>query len=202
MGMMDLPEMRRLARVKKVDFWIAVVALLATLVFGVLAGVVIGIGLSLLWLVSVATHPQMPTLGRERGTQVFRELDGYPGDEILPGVAVIRFDGGLFFATADALEDRLRQVILANPELTGIVIDCGGINFIDSQGAAKMADVVTLTRDAGVNLRLTRLKPDPRAVLERDGVIELIGPDKIHGNIHRAVTAERAAAERGRDDSN
>ena len=202
MGMMDLPEMRRLARVKKVDFWIAVVALLATLVFGVLAGVVIGIGLSLLWLVSVATHPQMPTLGRERGTQVFRELDGYPGDEILPGVAVIRFDGGLFFATADALEDRLRQVILANPELTGIVIDCGGINFIDSQGAAKMADVVTLTRDAGVNLRLTRLKPDPRAVLERDGVIELIGPDKIHGNIHRAVTAERAAAERGGDDSN
>jgi len=202
MGMMDLPEMRRLARVKKVDFWIAVVALLATLVFGVLAGVVIGIGLSLLWLVSVATHPQMPTLGRERGTQVFRELDGYPGDEILPGVAVIRFDGGLFFATADALEDRLRQVILANPELTGIVIDCGGINFIDSQGAAKMADVVTLTRDAGVNLRLTRLKPAPRAVLERDGVIELIGPDKIHGNIHRAVTAERAAAERGGDDSN
>ena len=175
MGMMDFPEMRRLFRVKKVDFWIAIVALLGTLVFGVLAGVIIGIGLSLVWLVAVATHPEMPTLGRERGTQVFREVDSFPGDEILPGVAVVRFDGGLFFATADALEDHLRGVIQANPELTGIVIDCGGINFIDSQGAAKMADVVTLTRDAGVNLRLTRLKPAPRAVLERDGVIE---PDR------------------------
>ena len=201
MGMMDFPEMRRLFRVKKVDFWIAIVALLGTLVFGVLAGVIIGIGLSLAWLVAVATHPEMPTLGRERGTQVFREVDTFPGDEILPGVAVVRFDGGLFFATADALEDHLREVIQANPELTGIVIDCGGINFIDSQGAAKMADVVTLCRDAGVNIRLTRLKPAPRVVLERDGVIEMIGADHIHGNIHRAVEAEQADAERGREGS-
>ncbi|SDP07715.1 high affinity sulphate transporter 1 [Arthrobacter sp. ok909] len=201
MGMMNVPEMRRLARVQKVDFWIAIAAILGTLVFGVLAGVIIGIGLSLIWLVAVATHPAMPALGREPGTQVFREADGHPGDEILPGVAVIRFDGGLFFATADALEDRLRDVIHAKPELTGIVIDCGGINFVDSQGAAKMADVVILARDAGVSLRLTRLKPAVRAILERDGVIELIGADKIHGNIHRAVEAEQAAAERGRADT-
>ena len=197
-GMMDLPEMRRLFRVKKADFWIAVTALLGTVVFGVLAGVIIGIALSLIWLIAVATHPQMPTLGRERGTQVFREVDAHPGDEILPSVSVVRFDGGLFFATADALEDHLREVIHANPRLTGIVLDCGGINFIDSQGAASMADVVTLTRDAGVRLRLTRLKPGPRAVLEREGVVELIGADHIHGNIHRAVAAEQHDADEGR----
>ncbi|MCI0158083.1 sulfate permease [Leifsonia shinshuensis] len=190
-GMMDVPEMRRLFRVKKVDFWIAIVALLATLVFGVLAGVIIGIGLSLVWLVAVATHPEMPTLGRERGTQVFREVESNPGDEVLPDVAVVRFDAGLFFATADALEDHLRDVIQAKPGLTAIVLDCGGVNFIDAQGAATVADIVTLTRDAGVHLRFTRLKPLPRAVLERDGVIELVGADHIHGNIHRAVEAER-----------
>lgn len=193
-GMMDVPEMRRLFRVKKVDFWIAVVALLGTLVFGVLAGVIIGIGLSLVWLVAVATHPEMPALGRERGTQVFREVDIHPDDEVLANVAVVRFDGGLFFATADALEDRVREVIQSGPELTGIVLDCGGINFIDSQGAASMADVVTLARDAGVQLRLTRLKPGPRAILDREGVIDLIGADHIHGNIHRAVEAEQRDA--------
>ena len=36
---------------------------IGTLAFGVLAGVIIGIGLSLLWLIAVATHPQMPTPG-------------------------------------------------------------------------------------------------------------------------------------------
>ncbi|MFF2031903.1 SulP family inorganic anion transporter [Arthrobacter sp. NPDC058192] len=199
MGMMNVGEMRRLARVQRVDFWIAVAAITGTLVFGVLAGVIIGIGLSLVWLVAVATHPEMPTLGREIGTQVFREAQEHPGDEVLPAVAVIRFDGGLFFATADALEDRLREVIHAQPQLTGIVLDCGGINFVDSQGAAKMADIITLARDAGVNLRLTRLKPAARAILERDGVIEKLGADMIHGNIHRAVEAEQAAARKEAD---
>ena len=49
------------------------------------------------------------TLGRERGTQVFRDLDQHPEDETLPGVVVMRMDGGVFFATADALEDRVRD---------------------------------------------------------------------------------------------
>jgi SulP family sulfate permease len=48
MGMMDLPELRRLARVQRFDFWIAVAAIAATLLVGVLAGVMVGIGLSLL----------------------------------------------------------------------------------------------------------------------------------------------------------
>lgn len=200
MGMMNLPEMRRLARVQKFDFWIAVAAIVGTLAFGVLAGVVIGIGLSLIWLVGVATHPGMPSLGREPGTQVFREADEHPGDEVIAGVAVIRFDGGLFFATADALEDRLREAIHSTPELTGIVLDCGGINFVDSQGAAKMADIADLAHDAGVTLRLARLKPTVRAILGRDGAIERIGEDKIHGNVFRAVQAEQGAAGQGSDD--
>jgi len=189
MGMMDVPEMRRLARVQRFDFWIAVVAIAGTLVFGVLAGVMIGIGLSLVWLVSVATHPEMPFLGRESGTQVFRELDEYPGGEQFPGVAVIRLDGGLFFATADALEDRMREVIHTTPDLTGIVLDCEGINFMDSQGSAKMAEILELAEQSDAVLRLTRLKPAVRAILERDGFVERLGPDMIHGNVYRAVQA-------------
>jgi anti-anti-sigma factor len=189
MGMMDVPEMRRLAKVQRFDFWIAVVAIVGTLVFGVLAGVLIGIGLSLIWLVSVATHPEMPFLGRQAGTQVFRELDEYPGDEHFPGVVVIRLDGGLFFATADALEDRMREVTHTTPDLIGIVLDCEGINFMDSQGSAKMAEILDLVEQSDAALRLARLKPAVRAILERDGFAERLGPDMIHGNVYRAVQA-------------
>jgi high affinity sulfate transporter 1 len=190
MGMMDLPEMRRLFRVKRFDFWIAVVAVVGTLVFGVLAGVIIGIGLSLLWLISVATRPSMPLLGRERGTQVYRELDEHPEDEQYPGVVVLRLDGGLFFATSDALEDRVREVALSTPNITGIVLDCEGIDFIDSQGSAKMGEVLDLTEQAGVSLRLARVKPAVTEVLERDGFLGRLGEDRTHGNVHRAVEAQ------------
>jgi sulfate permease, SulP family len=194
MGMMDVPEMRRLARVQRFDFWIAVAAIAATLVVGVLAGVIIGIGLSLIWLIFVATHPPMPVLAREPGTQVFRELDEHPGDEQFAGVTVLRLDGGLFFATADALEDRVREVALSAPGSAAIVLDCGGMDFIDSQGSAKMSEILNLTRQAGVTLRLARLKPPVREVLERDGVLGRIGDDKIHGNVDHAVKAQLAVS--------
>ena len=74
-----------------------------------------GIGLSLIWLISVATRPPMPLLGRDPATQYFRELSENPGDEQFPGLVVLRLDGGLFFATADALEDRIREVALSSP---------------------------------------------------------------------------------------
>jgi anti-anti-sigma factor len=186
--------MRRLARVQRFDFWIAVAAIVSTLLFGVLAGVMIGIGFSLVWLVSVATRPRMPVLAREPGTQVFRELDEHPEDERFPGVVVLRLDGGLFFATSDALEDRFREVALSTPAITGIVLDCGGIDFIDSQGSAKIGEILELTERTGVTLRLARLKPAVRELLERDGILDRIGDDKIHGNIDRAVEAESVAA--------
>jgi SulP family sulfate permease len=195
MGMMDLPEMRRLARVQRFDFWIAVAAIAATLLVGVLAGVMVGIGLSLLWLISVATRPPMPLLGREAGTQVFRELDEHPEDERFPGVVVLRLDGGLFFATSDALEDRIREVALSAPDVTGIVLDCEGIDFIDSQGSAKLRELLELTEQAGVTLRLARVKPAVRELLRRDHLLDRIGGHRIHGNVDRAVEAQLLAAD-------
>jgi high affinity sulfate transporter 1 len=193
MGMMDVPEMRRLARVARFDFWIAVAAIVATLLVGVLAGVLIGIGLSLIWLISVATRPHMPLLGREPGTNVFRGLDEYPGDEQYPGVVVLRLDGGLFFATCDALEDRVREVALSVPGITGIVFDCEGIDFIDSQGSVKMREIYELTGQAGLTLRLARLKPAVRTLLARDGVLDRVGEENLHGNVDHAVKAQLAA---------
>ena len=159
-GMIDIPELRRLYRVKRFDFWIAAAAIVAVLSAGVLAGVVIGIALSLVWLVYVATAPEMPLLGREPGTQVFRDAGENPGDETFPGIAVVRLDGGLFFATADALEERIRALAQdADPPLHAVVLDFEGVDFVDSQGAAKLAEILDFAESAGVELRLARVKP-------------------------------------------
>ena len=103
---------------------------------------------------------------------------------------VLRLDGGLFFATSDALEDRVREVALSTPGITGIVLDCEGIDFIDSQGSAKMGEILELTQQAGVTLRLARVKPAVQELLDRDGFLDRIGEDKIHGNVYRAVEAQ------------
>jgi high affinity sulfate transporter 1 len=193
-GMIDLAELRRLYRVTRFDFWVAVAAIIAVLSVGVLAGVAIGVVLSLGWLVYVATRPPMPLLGRMAGTEAFRDLDEHPGDETFPGIRVMRLDGGLFFATAEALEDRVRELAEEGAETNAIVLDLEGVDFIDSQGAAKLTEIRQLTEADGVTLRLARVKPQVFTVLQADGVIDRIGPDHIHGNIDLAVEAQLGAA--------
>jgi len=193
-GMIDVPELRRLYRVKRLDFWIAVAAVLGVLSAGVLTGVVIGIALSLVWLVYVATAPGMPVLGREPGTHVFRDLTDNPGDETFPGIVVVRLDGGLFFATGDALEERIRALVAPeDDQVHAAVLDLEGVDFVDSQGAAKLSEVLDYTQSIRVELRLARVKPAVAGVLARDGVLDRFGPDRIHGNVQRAVQAQLRA---------
>ena len=188
MGMMDVGEMRRLRRVSRADFWVAAAAILGTLVFGILAGVVIGIALSLVWLVYVVTHPLVSTLGREPGTQVFRDLDTHPEDETTPGTVVLRMDGGVFFATADAFVDQVRVAMTA-PSVGSVVLHFAGVNFMDSQGAATVSEMIRMAEESNVELRLAAVRPAVRRVLEREGAVDLLGADHIHGNVHRAVAA-------------
>jgi len=187
-GMINVKEMRRLRHVARADFWIATAAIIGVLSAGVLAGVMWGIALSVVWLVYVSAAPYMPVLGRQPGTQVFRSIDEYPDSETYPGLLVLGFDAGLFFASSDALEDELReQALQADPPLHTIVIDFEGINFIDSQGSGKMDELVELVTNYDIELRLTRVKPQVMEVLRRDGVIDSLGEDHIYGNVYEAA---------------
>jgi sulfate permease, SulP family len=197
-GMIDIPEMRRLYHVKRSDFWVAVTAIAGVLTFGVLAGIVIAVALSLAWLVYSNATPGMPILGRAPGSHVFRELDAHPDDERFPGILALRLDGGLTFVTADALGDRIREVgLAADPPLRAVVLDCQGIDFIDSQGSAKLREFVEVAEENSIAFRLARIKPSVAEVLARDGILRLVGEDHVHDDVQEAVTEHLAADERG-----
>ena len=192
-GMIDVPGMRRLWRVKRFDFWIAVLAIIGVLSAGVLAGVVIGILLSLGWLVYVTAQPTMTELGRETGTAAFRPLDENPDGQTYDGLLIVRFDGSLAFVTADALAAEMEQRYeRAGTTVYGIVIDFAGVNFVDSQGSDQMRALATFARDRDCSLHLARVRRTVLDVLRDDGVLDLIGDDHLHANIDQAVRAALA----------
>jgi sulfate permease, SulP family len=187
MGMMDVATMRRLFRVKRPDFWIAMGALFSVLTGGVLAGVIVGIALSIGWLVYVSARPQMPVLVRQPGTQAFRHPDDCPDGETYPGLLVLRFDAGLFFIDAAALEDRLRLLAHGDePRLRVVVLDFAGVNYIDAQGADTLGAILEMLEDRSIELRLARVKPAVQDVLRRDGLLDRLGSARIHGNVFEA----------------
>ena len=139
----------------------------------------------------MSTHPAVAVLGREPGGSAFRDLALHPESETYPGVLVLGFNGGISFVTSDILEDRFRAAAHDpdNP-LVAMVVDFGGVNFIDSQGSAQLGKLATAADEAGVSLRLARVQPDVLAVLEADGIAQALGEDRFHPNIDAAVTTE------------
>ena len=136
----------------------------------------------------------MPLLAREPGTHVFRESSENPDDETFPGLAVVRLDGGLYFATADALHDRLREMLQgARPPIHTVILDLESVDFIDSQGAGKLTELRQLADSYGITLRLARVQAAAMTVLEADGVVDAIGSDHVHGDVYQAVEAQLAA---------
>ena len=57
-------------------------------------------------------------------------------------------------------------------QLRALVLDLEGVNFVDSQGAAKLTEIHELTDADGVALRLARVKPQVLTVLEADGFVD------------------------------
>ena len=168
-------------------------AIVATLLAGVLAGVVIGIGLSLLWLVWVVTHPRHPSSPARPTPRSSATSTSTPTTGRSRGSWLIRLDGGLFFATSDALEDRVRHVILEPEDLLGVVLDCGAIDFIDSQGSAQLGDIVTLAEELGITCGWHASSPPCRSP-SRGRRPRPPGHRQVHGNVHRAVQAQRGPA--------
>jgi SulP family sulfate permease len=187
-GMMDVAEMQRLYRVLRADFWIALAALLGVLTAGVLAGVVIGVFLSLGYVIYISATPNIPLLGRVAGSHAYVSVEVDPDARTVPGVSVLRIDMGLYFANSEAPEDRIREIAVATePELTTVVLDLEGVNFIDSQGADAIAKIIDTATRHTIDVRLARVKTTVLEVLDRAGVLDLLGANRVFPDVYGAV---------------
>lgn len=187
-GMMNVPELKRLYRVMRADFWIAMAALVGVLGAGVLAGVVIGVFLSLGYLIHLSATPNMPRLGRKRESPAFVSLEDDPTATTYPGLLVLRIDSSLYFVNSEVLEDRIRETALVEevPPRT-IVLDFEGVSFIDSQAADAISKIVEVADRFAIEVRLTRVKGPVREVLDRDGVIDRIGVQHVYHTVYDSV---------------
>ncbi len=188
-GMMNVPEMQRLYRVLRPDFWIAMIALISVLTAGVLAGVVVGVFLSLGYLIYLSASPNMPELGRRPDSRAFRSVDEEPTVITYPGLLVMRIDSSLYFANSEAPEDRLRELFQdADPPFHTVVLDFEGVNYIDSQASEAIGKIIDLAGYNDIDIRLARVKGGQvMSVLERDGVLERLGTSRVYPEVYQAV---------------
>ncbi|WP_194922667.1 SulP family inorganic anion transporter [Catenulispora pinisilvae] len=123
-GFLKVGEMRRYWRLDRLSFAIAATALAGVLLFDLLPGLVIAVGLSLLLFIGYASRPRVAPLGRIPATDVFGDTALHPGAETVPGLLIVRPDAQVFFGNVGRIrDDILDQVHAADPKPSVVVLD-------------------------------------------------------------------------------
>ena len=82
-GLVNFPELRRMSRVSRVDFYAATIALIAVLLLGILQGILLAALASIIMLLIRASRPHVAFLGRIPGTYNYSDIDRHPENEPL-----------------------------------------------------------------------------------------------------------------------
>jgi high affinity sulfate transporter 1 len=192
LGFFDVRAARRLLRWRRSEFLLAMAAFAGVAVLGVLWGVGVAIGLSLLNFIRRAWRPHDAILGRVDGLKGYHDTVRHPEARLIEGLVLYRFDAPLFFANADYF--RQRVLGLARPgETRWIVVAAEPITDIDATAGETLRTLDDELSAAGIELAFAELKGPVRDRLRHYGLHETIGHDQFFPTLGVAVAAYVAA---------
>ena len=170
--LIDLDKIGRYWKVRRDDFWAGLVALIGVLVFGLLVGLLIAVGVSFLLLLARVSRPSWSVLGRTQDEEsddvAFQDVSTHPDAETFPGLLIIRFDADLFFANANVFADAVHEAVdRGDPKPRVVLFDAESVSDIDSTAMLALRDLRLQLEAEGIELWSARMKTRVRQTLSR-----------------------------------
>jgi sulfate permease, SulP family len=128
-----------------------------TLVAGVEAGVIAGVGLSILLFLHKVSKPHMAVVGLVPGTEHFRNVDRHEV-ETAPTLLTVRIDESLTFTNAGWLEDAVADRALSDARIKDVILMCSAVNEIDATALESLEALNHRLQTAGIRLHLSEVK--------------------------------------------
>ena len=174
LSLVDLASLRRTWRYSRQDGAAQLATILGVLLIGVEAGILLGVGLSLLLFLWRTSQPHMAVVGQVPGSEHFRNVERFAVIES-PSVLSLRVDESLYFPNARYLEDRIGELIASRPLVRHLVLMCSGVNLIDASALDSLEAIVERLHTAGVQLHLSEVKGPVMDQLRRSDFLEKFG---------------------------
>lgn len=190
--------LRRLARFRSTELGLAMAALVGVLVFGVLAGILVAIALSVADLFARVARPSASILGRVPGLAGLHNIDDYPDAEQVPGLLVFRYDAPLCFANAADFRTRaLAAVDEQRDPVRWFLLNAEAIVELDTTAVAVIAQFARDLAARNVVFAMARVKQGLRAQLIRGQLLHVIDEEHMYPTLPVALEAfERWSAQR------
>ena len=155
LSLADIAGLRRLRRQRRSDFVLALVAFLSVALLGVLPGIAVAVGMSILNVFRRVWWPHQALLGRSGDVRGYHDTAYRQTTEHLPGLAIYRFDAPLLFANARTFRNQVRRLAALDPRPAWIIVAAEPITDVDTTAADMLED---LDDDLAAGRDATRLR--------------------------------------------
>lgn len=191
--LIEIGEFRRITRFRRSEITLAGVTFLAVLGLGVLYGVLVAVGLSILDLLRRLARPHGAVLGFVPGLPGMHDVGDYPDAETESGLVIYRYDAPLCFANAE--DFRRRALAAADDDAHGpvewFVLNAEANVELDITAADALRGLCTELRRRGITFAMARVKQELRADLAAAGLLELIDAGHLYPTLPSVVDAFR-----------
>ena len=199
-GFISFSSMREIWEINKQNFIIAVVAVVGVLVFGVLTGLVLAVGLSIFWLLFQYGRPRVTVLNEspERAQDALAATP--PGTGGSTRLLELRPEAAVLFINADWIRAEVQTHMRpeeAPPEV--LALDLAETPDLDYAGIKMIGALRDTAHSAGARVWLTNVHPDVDAALRHAGLLEDGEPQWTFASSHEA---RAALAEEGKSSDN
>lgn len=188
----DIPGTVRLWHQRKTEFSLSLAAFLGVTLLGVLPGIAVAVGLSVLNIFRRAWWPYETVIGRVPGLEGFHDVHVHPDAKHLPGLVIYRFDAPLFFANVRPFRENIRRLARTEPKPRWIVIAAEPITDVDTTASDVLLELDVELNAQGTAFVFAELKHGVREKIERYELTRQIDPRHFYRTIDSAVAAYMA----------
>ena len=103
--------------------------------------------------------------------------------KVCPHVFVYRIDAPLFFGAADTFVGTIKK----HDNIKVLILRLRRVTAMDATGAMALRSIVEHLHRIGAHLLIAGLQPQPREVLEKMGILQMIGKENLFDNTDQAI---------------
>jgi SulP family sulfate permease len=178
LSLMDLGALKKTWSYSWADGAAMTATILLTLVEGVEAGLLAGVGLAIFLHLYATSKPHVAVVGQIPGTMNFRNVARH-AVVTDPAILSLRVDASLYFPNARFLEEHVNAAVAANPAVRNVILECPAVNTIDYSALESLEAINHRLKDGGITLHLSEVKGPVMDRLKRSHFL-----DELTGKVH------------------
>jgi SulP family sulfate permease len=184
-GLFDLQEIKHLYKINKQEFYVAMIALVGVLIWGILTGVLLAAIVTLLLLIKATSKPTVAFLGRIPGTKRYTDIARHPDNEQIEGVLIVRIESAILYFNSEFIKEQLWNKINGESDsLKTVILDLNSSPRIDIAGARFLKHLFIDLKAKNITLKIAEARSEVRDTLRAEGLEVLLG------HISRSVSVD------------